>query len=137
MAEVKQIILTLPYPPTVNTYWRRAGHRTIISDRGRAYTRAVSDCLWLAGVKEGFGSADLAAMITVYPPDKRRRDIDNVLKAVFDSLQKAGLFDDDSQIVKLFVEKGEQVPAGVLKIKLFDMPSDYEIEWVKRDAASA
>lgn len=133
---MKQIILTLPYPPTVNTYWRRAGHRTIISDRGRAYTRAVSDCLWLAGVKEGFGSADLAAMITVYPPDKRRRDIDNVLKAVFDSLQKAGLFDDDSQIVKLFVEKGEQVPAGVLKIKLFDAPANYEIEWIKRERSA-
>lgn len=134
---MKQIILTLPYPPTVNTYWRRAGHRTIISDRGRAYTRAVSDSLFVAGVRDGFGSADLAAMITVYPPDKRRRDIDNVLKAVFDSLQKAGLFDDDSQIVKLFIEKGDQVKGGALEIKLFDAPANYEFEWVKRDAASA
>lgn len=134
---MKQIILTLPYPPTVNTYWRRAGHRTIISDRGRAYTRAVSDSLFVAGVRDGFGSADLAAMITVYPPDKRRRDIDNVLKAVFDSLQKAGLYDDDSQIAKMSVERGHVVKGGSVEIVLFIAPERYCIDWRLTDAASA
>ena len=34
------IELTLPWPPTVNTYWRNFGGRTIVSAKGRSYRKA-------------------------------------------------------------------------------------------------
>ncbi|EOT3206211.1 hypothetical protein OSL47_25865, partial [Escherichia coli] len=35
------IDLVLPYPPTVNTYWRRRGSTYFISEEGKRYRRAV------------------------------------------------------------------------------------------------
>jgi crossover junction endodeoxyribonuclease RusA len=41
---------------------------------------------------------DLMVEIIIYPPDKRKRDMDNIKKALFDALQHAGLYYDDYQI---------------------------------------
>ena len=46
------------------------------------------------------------------PPDNRRRDIDNVQKALLDALQHGGAYADDSQIVRLSIEKGPPVAGG-------------------------
>ena len=39
----------------------------------------------------------------MFPPDRRRRDVDNPLKAGVDSLMHASVFSDDSQIDHLEV----------------------------------
>jgi Holliday junction resolvase RusA-like endonuclease len=38
------------------------------------------------------------------PPDRRVRDIDNYLKCVFDALTHAGVWKDDSQVKRLYVD---------------------------------
>lgn len=54
-----------------------------------------------------------------YPPDRRRRDLDNVGgKALIDALQYAGLFKDDCQIKKIHLEMLEPVPQGLCIVKL-------------------
>ncbi len=50
-------------------------------------------------------SGSLFLELYLYMPDKRRRDIDNPVKAVLDALEHAGLFENDSQVSKLLVEK--------------------------------
>ena len=35
--------LTLPWPPTVNTYYRNVNGKTLISEKGRQYRAAVAD----------------------------------------------------------------------------------------------
>lgn len=37
-----RIEFVLPYPPTVNTYWRRRGSTYFISEEGKRYRRAVA-----------------------------------------------------------------------------------------------
>jgi crossover junction endodeoxyribonuclease RusA len=37
------IELTLPFPPSVNTYWRTFNGRMLISKKGREYRKAVAD----------------------------------------------------------------------------------------------
>lgn len=55
------------------------------------------------------------------PPDKRKRDLDNVCKATLDALQHARLFDDDAQIDELHVERGDKVDGGSLFVELEEM----------------
>lgn len=45
----------------------------------------------------------LSLRIDAAPPDRRSRDIDNILKAVMDALQAAGVYHDDTQVDDLHV----------------------------------
>ena len=64
-------------------------------------------------------STELAAVeITLYPPDARRRDIDNYNKALFDALTHAGVWEDDSQIKRMLVEWGPVAPKGRVEITI-------------------
>ena len=57
----------------------------------------------------------LAIRIEIHPPDDRRRDCDNVQKAVLDAMQHAGLFWDDSQVVWLLsIKHTSQAKGGVI-----------------------
>jgi crossover junction endodeoxyribonuclease RusA len=108
------IRLELPYPPSVNTYWRSVAGRVLISKAGRMY-RAELDAsvfrqLQADDVRPLAGRLDVS--VIVHPPDKRRRDLDNVLKALLDALQHAGIYQDDSQIDKLTVERAEMLKGG-------------------------
>ena len=104
------IELELPYPPSVNHYWRRVGARTLISRGGRAFRTAVCSILAARGVTPLTGP--LLVEIDIFPPDRRRRDIDNCLKSLLDALQCGGAYLDDSQIVQLHIEKRPPVEGG-------------------------
>ena len=47
----------------------------------------------------------LIVTIEAYPPDKRKRDLDNILKSLLDALQHAGMYPDDSQIDVLSIAR--------------------------------
>lgn len=108
--------LELPYPPSVNHYWRRVGHRTLISRGGRAFRRSVQAALAARGVQPLAGR--LAITIDVHPPDHRRRDLDNALKALLDALEHGGAYGDDAQIDDLRVRRGACVPGGCVWVRL-------------------
>ncbi len=110
------IELELPFPPSVNHYYRRVGPRTLISREGRAFRERVCAILAATGVRPLAGR--LRIEIEVYPPDRRRRDIDNVQKALLDALEHGGAYRDDSQIVKLEIVKGEPVRGGRTLVRI-------------------
>ncbi|MGE4157634.1 MAG: RusA family crossover junction endodeoxyribonuclease [Planctomycetota bacterium] len=109
----------LPWPPSVNHYYRRVGPRTLISREGRRFRERVCAILAAAGVRPMAGR--LHVEIEVYPPDRRRRDIDNVQKALLDALEHGGAYRDDSQIVRLEVEKREVEPGGKTVVRIEEM----------------
>ena len=98
------MIFDLPYPPSINTYWRHRvfGRRPIVyvTDAGVAYRSEIKQ---LAGIVRPL-DGDLVVVVNLYPPDRRRRDIDNPIKALLDAMTHAGIWRDDSQIKKLTVE---------------------------------
>lgn len=100
-----QLTLELPLPPSMNTYWRNFRGRTILSKGGRDYKVAVQEYVTVNNLLK-FGNERLGATITIFPRDKRAIDLDNRLKALFDSLQDAGLFDDDSQFDRIYICRG-------------------------------
>lgn len=110
------IELVLPFPPSLNGYWRAFRGRQIISAKGRAYRSAVMrlkmPCMGL--------DADLSVELVLYPPDRRKRDIDNYTKAVFDALSHAGFWVDDSLVKRLLIEVREPVKGG--EVRLFVQP---------------
>jgi len=99
------VSLALPWPPSVNTIWRKFQGRMVLSQAGRDYRDAVrgvvlSTILWPRVRLSG----RLAVDLKLHPPDARRRDVDNVLKALLDALTHAGVWSDDSQVKRLSVE---------------------------------
>ncbi|MFU0912838.1 RusA family crossover junction endodeoxyribonuclease [Kluyvera intermedia] len=116
--------LVLPFPPSVNTYWRAPNSgplkgRHLISQKGRAFQSAACAAIIEQLRKLPKPSAELAAVeITLYPPDQRCRDIDNYNKALFDALTHAGVWEDDSQVKRMLVEWGPVVPKGKVEITI-------------------
>jgi crossover junction endodeoxyribonuclease RusA len=120
------IELVLPWPPSVNAMWRtpRSGPlagRTMLSEDGRKYRRAVADAVLLQR-RPNLGAARVALDIEVRMPDKRRRDLDNLPKAVLDGLTHAGVWEDDNQIDDLRVWRSPRM-GGVLVVQMRVMPS--------------
>jgi crossover junction endodeoxyribonuclease RusA len=107
----------LPYPPSINHYWRRVGSRTLISRKGRQFRQSVIAILAAIGIEPISGPLEVD--VKVFPPDNRRRDVDNVQKALLDALEHGGAYDDDSQIVRLAIEKGEPVDGGKTIVKIW------------------
>jgi len=115
----------LPWPPSNNTYYRRVGNKTLISKKGREYKKAVLDHCVKFGVKP-FGDSKLIVNITAYYPDRRRRDLDNLLKAPLDAMMKAGVFEDDSQVESLSIKKSHQEKPGMIYVDIKTMEGEEE-----------
>lgn len=110
------IEVTLPFPPSVNTYWRTFRGRMIISAKGREYREVVEHLLgYMPQVEplEGKVKVDIEA----YRPDNRRRDLDNLFKAPLDALTYAGVWQDDSQITDLRIRWAKDI-GGMLKVTI-------------------
>ncbi len=90
---------TLPYPPSLNRYWRvpRALGRPILSAQARAYKISAGLEARRQGVKPLAGP--VAVTIEVFRP-QRRGDLDNTAKVALDALNGIAWADDD-QIVRL------------------------------------
>jgi len=102
------LLLNLPYPPSVNTYYRNFNGRMVLSAQGREYKNAVAEYLIDCNAPK-LGDAKLKITMVLRPRDKRKIDIDNRIKAVLDSLQDAGLFDDDYQVDELTIVRGDPI----------------------------
>lgn len=98
------IKLTLPWPPSVNRYWRSVNGRVLIAAAGRKYRTDVGLIVML-GSRETMGAAPVSVTIDAWYPDMRKRDLDNTLKAPLDALTGAGVWFDDSQIEQILIRK--------------------------------
>jgi crossover junction endodeoxyribonuclease RusA len=117
------VSLQLPWPPSVNHYWRHVGRVTKISAEGREFREAVKSLVARRQCDKCEGR--LAVHVTAYPPDRRRRDIDNLNKALLDGLQYAGLYDDDGQIDWLLIERAEIKPGGCVEVDIREVSETF------------
>jgi len=107
---VPAVRLTLPYPPTGNHSYATVGKRRVLTDRASRFRKVVASEVLAQRSRQLAG--DVQVSITLHPPDRRRRDIDNPVKPLLDALTMAGVWSDDSQVRRLRVEFGERTPGG-------------------------
>ena len=73
--------LILPYPPSVNHYWRKWRNRMVISREGRTFRKNVRALLGGSPGDSGNGwrkppfTGSIALAMDAFPPDRRRRDL--------------------------------------------------------------
>jgi crossover junction endodeoxyribonuclease RusA len=76
--------LALPYPPSVNNYWRHTGKRTYITHEGRQYRKAVAGCVLERRTEAKCCrrpmTGPLEVSVWVFPPTRGKHDLDNILK---------------------------------------------------------
>ena len=115
--------LELPWPPSVNVYWRHVGAKVLISREGRAYASEVYGIVLEhratgSGVMPYFIAFPVSVDIIAHPPNKARRDLDNLPKAILDALTKARLWEDDSLVHDLRIRWGEVTKGGKIEITI-------------------
>ena len=118
----KTVELTLPWPPSVNKIWAT-------TKKGNWYETKVSKdfkefVIYYARSKKltAFKPADrIFFKMLAFPPDNRRRDLDNLAKVVCDAMQDAKIYKDDCQIKRIFMEMMPKKEVGMVTVTLETM----------------
>lgn len=116
---MKTLTFALPWPPSENTYRRVVPNRQgpVMSRKGRSY-KATACGIIRANRYNRELAGRLEVEIMLRPPDRRKRDIDNTLKALLDAMQAGGVYLDDSQIDSLHVQRCEPVKDGMVWVEI-------------------
>lgn len=120
--------IDLPWPPTVNNYTAVVGKRKIKSAKGRQYLKdAVNDMFEqkVPTVPKGDKSR-FDVHINAWPPDRRRRDLDNLFKASLDALVEYGVIPDDGAIDALSIVRQEVMKGGRFEVTV------EKVEWLEK-----
>lgn len=122
---VHNFAITLPLPPSMNSYWKinRMG-MIYVSTKGKLYRKTLQQLIKL---DRPFRD-ELCVTAVYYKRDNRKSDLDNYLKPLLDACTHAGLWADDSQVRDLrIVDSGEMVPGGAIFLQVTSLLRDEPI----------
>ena len=118
MTDISKETFKLPWPPSANHYWFivacKGGGRKVIGKKGKLFRENVKELL---GERTPH-TCRLGIKLDVYPPDRRKRDLDNLLKATLDALECGGLYGDDNQIDDIQITRKSVKKGGEIVITL-------------------
>lgn len=112
--------LILPFPPSLNSLYRHSGHITYMSKKGKAYKQEVLEIVADMHPDHVIMEGRLEVAIDVYPPDRRKRDLDNCLKIVLDSLEKL-VYTNDNQIDNIRLRRQAVTKPGYIEIYILEI----------------
>lgn len=132
-AELASVSFSLPWPPTVNSYWepvarpigkgsRKFRGQLILSDRAKEYRLLATNAMRLQRVPCGKLTGLLRINLTCFPPDLRDRDLDNLLKGLLDSMAHAGVIRNDADFEEIFMRRGPVVANGRIEVMIGELP---------------
>lgn len=119
---MREVEFVIPYPPSGNHMWRHTrtgGH--YLTDKARDYYQLVT--AEVAKQRAGLGiDGRLGVRAVLYPPDRRRRDMDNAWKVISDACTRAGVWVDDTLIDQLTLIRARESQAkGVVELRVWEM----------------
>lgn len=130
---MKELTLKLPYPPSANSNWRAVPGKWKVSKQGKRYrlptqlstaSRKYHELVkkYCLIQKTIHFQGNLKVEIHAYPPQKKRGyDVDNYCKVVIDSLQHAGIYNNDYQITELIVKRFHQEDQGKVVVYIMEL----------------
>lgn len=110
----------LPFPPSVNNLFLNVSRGGRVKTAKYRAWEKEADAHKPAGIVKLRG--DVVAVYTFGRPDRRRRDVANLEKAVGDTLTRWGVLEDDCQIVDIRLRWGGvgEVGAGECRVELME-----------------
>lgn len=117
---IVMIMLSIPYPPVSgNHFWKHAKGKHYLTDKAKDYYRLVE--AEVAKQRAGLGiDGRLGVKAVLYPPDRRKRDMDNAWKVISDACTRAGVWVDDCAIDQLTLIRARESQAkGVVELRVW------------------
>ena len=115
----------LPYPPSVNHIYmpvkrgKKRGYA--LNEKAAAYRNDV-----ILTIGKGFTTitTPIRVLVELFMPDNRKRDLDNLGKALFDAMTYAGVWKDDSLIHDLRIIRRGIKPNGQAIVTVMQIVDD-------------
>jgi len=98
----KCISYRLPFPLSVNNLFFNTKRGRVKTTKYQRWLKEIGSILKSQGIVKISGPVSVTLLIV--KPDRRKRDLDNLGKAIFDALVLYGVIDDDSLIEKITME---------------------------------
>lgn len=105
--------IELSWPPSVNQYWEHVYNaklrrvQVFPSKAALSFKVQTAALVRKKGAPPRFQNA-IQIEIDAYPPDRRKRDSDNIVKATFDALTYSNVWRDDYQVVDFRVRRFDE-----------------------------
>lgn len=110
-------MITLPYPPSANRYWRSFRGRVVKSKEARTYQAEAG---WIAKA-QGANITDKPVSLSLrFFRPRRSGDLDNRLKVAIDSLNGV-VYEDDKQVVELHAYLGDDKDNPRVEIEVVEV----------------
>ena len=117
VVHIGPVNLSLPYPPSANRLWRAVNGRQIKSAEYRQWIDEAALSIRLQRPRGIIGAYHL--VIRASRPDRRRRDIDNLLKPISDALCQGGVVGDDCDCDHLTAFwSSEVIKGGAIQVQV-------------------
>jgi crossover junction endodeoxyribonuclease RusA len=121
------MIILLPFPPSVNSYWNqvvmktksgKSFRSTALTKRAKEFKKAA-----LITIKKQYPihtiiDFPVKVFIQLFPPTLRKYDVDNFNKGILDALTHANIWTDDDLVHDLRIIKKEKVKYGAVIVKI-------------------
>jgi Holliday junction resolvase RusA-like endonuclease len=115
--KARSFILRLPVPPSVNhSHGPRLDGGRYLMEEYKAFRAAVAFAVYGENSPKLYGR--LRVYIRINAP---RMDIDNPVKNLLDSLQRAGAIENDRNVDQLTVERSIMIPEGMLDVEVSEL----------------
>jgi len=107
----------IPIPPSTNVIWK-VGKKKMYLNPKYSEWKNTSTVMALNNKKGDYISGHYSLILAVGRPDKRRRDIDNIIKPVSDLLVGIQIVEDDSLCNRVTAFWSNLVEKGYVKISI-------------------
>jgi crossover junction endodeoxyribonuclease RusA len=109
----------VPFPPSGNRYWRVWEKKIVKSKEAKVYMNTVR--LMTIPFRRLFWEGRLFEHVQFHAPDDKARDLDNYVKILNDALESAQVFQNDSQVDSMHLDRKEIRDPGCAIVRIMEL----------------